>query len=141
MWFITRQCKYITGMQYYIGGKRYFSIIRLNPMVLTVNRNSVRARLKDANGKTQRSHFGKERYRVLSQGLSLVSKGRSDTHNEPQAQRPKASDIGLAHAQADIRAKQPQSTHDADYSPIGELRTRLTSSTSKKPKARSKLGR
>ena len=71
-------------------------------------RNFVRARAKDATGKAQRNHFGKQRLGILTKGLS---KARPEAlKSTDSAVADVASTISLAHAQRDLR------THPADTS-------------------------
>lgn len=70
-------------------------------------RNFVRARAKDATGKAQRNHFGKQRLGILTKGLS---KARLEVlKSTDSAVADVASTISLAHAQRDLRT-QPADT-------------------------------
>ncbi|KAI0635695.1 hypothetical protein C8Q77DRAFT_1099052 [Trametes polyzona] len=65
-------------------------------------RNAARARVKDATGQAQRSHFGKKRFEILRTGLS---KGHATTGQSAKAgngphDRP---EISLAHARRNFR--------------------------------------
>ncbi|RPD61121.1 hypothetical protein L226DRAFT_56940 [Lentinus tigrinus ALCF2SS1-7] len=58
-------------------------------------RNAARARVKDAAGKAQRSHFGKKRFEVLRTGLSKGGIAKSSKPRNAVKERP---EISLAHA-------------------------------------------
>ncbi|KAI0734226.1 hypothetical protein C8Q72DRAFT_456176 [Fomitopsis betulina] len=74
-------------------------------------RNFVKARAKDATGKAQRNHFGKQRLGILTKGLGKtqpeVLKSLDNTVNV-------VARISLAHAQRDIRRTRFTDTSSAD---------------------------
>ncbi|TBU32528.1 hypothetical protein BD311DRAFT_543310 [Dichomitus squalens] len=86
-------------------------------------RNAARARVRDAEGKVQRSHFGKKRFEVLRAGLSKSGAPKTSLAREL---RPGPPEISLAHA----RRTQGGSAEGRGYAQEGNwsgLRSPLTS--------------
>ncbi|OCH95429.1 hypothetical protein OBBRIDRAFT_883983 [Obba rivulosa] len=113
----------------YMGGKRRVS-------------NAVRARVKDAVGKAQKNHFGKQRLDILSKGLGkaftqAARAGRAGGRNAPE--------ISLAHARrVSHEGASDLSRRDEEEpaTPSGEYASRAshaTSRASRKPLRRSKI--
>ena len=94
-------------------------------MAPVMHRNAARARVKDAEGKVQRSHFGKKRFEVLRAGLSKGGVGRTNAVREL---RPGPPEISLAHAKrARVESSErPKHPLEQDNSWLG-LRSPLTS--------------
>ena len=74
-------------------------------------RNFVKARARDATGKAQRNHFGKQRLGILMKGLS---KARPEVLRTTDITTNVASSISLAHAQRDLRTQTMDNSFTAD---------------------------
>ena len=97
-----------------MGGKRCARLLFRDMLVNKRPRNFVKARAKDATGKAQRNHFGKQRLGILTRGLS---KARPEAPRTTEsAVMNAASRIAFAHAKRDLRTQ-----HEDTSSTLNDL--------------------
>ena len=110
-------------------------------MIMTGDRNAMKARVRDTNGKLQKSHFGKQRMNILTTGLRKASSAKPPLRSNGLSEGPnQVPEISLAHARRSSVASHNSSFKQIQLFPLAYTKALSSADSASVKKASSGAG-